>query len=59
MASKSIQEDPTGENFPTGPAIGELAPDFTLPDQFGRLIRFAATRGADRALIIFYRSASW
>ncbi|MCZ7575145.1 MAG: hypothetical protein M5U01_41885 [Ardenticatenaceae bacterium] len=59
MASKLIHEDPTGETFPTGPAIGEPVPDFTLPDQFGNLIRFSAPRGADRALIIFFRSASW
>ena len=51
--------DPIGEDFPTGPAVGERVPDFRLPDQFGNLVRFSDARGTDRALILFYRSASW
>ena len=51
--------DPMDEEFPTGPAVGEPVPDFTLPDQSGTLIRFSAFRGAGRALILFHRSASW
>ena len=51
--------DPVGEDFPTGPAIGEPIPNFTLPDQFGNTIRFSDIRGRDKALILFYRSASW
>jgi len=34
-------------------------PDFTLPDPSGNLVNFAKARGAKRALILFYRSASW
>ena len=51
--------DPTGEDFPTGPAVGEPVPDFTLPDQSGDPVRFSETRGQKRALILFHRSASW
>ena len=51
--------DPTGDDFPTGPAIGEPVPDFTLPDQSGNPIRFSAVRGGNRALILFHLSASW
>jgi hypothetical protein len=28
--------DPSSDDFHSGPGIGELVPDFTLPDQFGR-----------------------
>lgn len=54
-----LNEDPIDGDFPTGPAIGEPAPDFTLPDQSGNHIRFATVRDSHRALILFYRSASW
>jgi peroxiredoxin len=45
--------------FPTGPAIGEPFPDFTLPDQHGNAVTFSATRGGKRAMIVVHRSASW
>ena len=51
--------DPVGEDFPSGPAIGEPVPDFTLPDQFGNSIRFSDVGVGNQALILFYRSASW
>ena len=51
--------DPTDENFPTGPAIGEPVPDFELQDQFGNLTRYSKVRGTSQALILFQRSASW
>ncbi len=51
--------DPIGEDFPTGPAVGEPVPDFALPDQFGNQVRFSDFRGRNRALILFHRSASW
>ena len=51
--------DPTREDFPTGPALGEPVPDFILPDQSGSHVRFSETRGGNRALILFHRSASW
>ena len=46
-------------SFETGPDIGETPPDFTLPDQAGEPVNYAATRGDGKALILFYRSASW
>ena len=51
--------DPVSEDFPTGPAIGEAAPDFALPDHLGTTIRFSEARGQGQALILFFRSASW
>lgn len=51
--------DPVEGEYPTGPEIGEPIPDFTLPDAFGKPVHFAAERGSHKALILFYRSASW
>ncbi len=48
----------TGE-FPTGPEVGEMLPDFTLMDQHGRPVNFGSTRGDDKALVVFHRSARW
>ncbi len=51
--------DPLSEEFPTGPDVGQKVPDFTLPDHSGKLVNFTETRSTRRALILFYRSASW
>jgi peroxiredoxin len=50
---------PTALTFPTGPAIGELFPDFALPDQHGQQVHFTTARGDKRAMIVVHRSASW
>jgi hypothetical protein len=43
----------------TGPAIGEKLPDFTLPDAYGKPLRFHEARGKSRAVLVFFRSAVW
>ncbi|MEM8767236.1 MAG: hypothetical protein AAGE43_07320 [Pseudomonadota bacterium] len=43
----------------TGPEVGERLPDFELPDQTGRRIRFHEDRGEAKAVVVFYRSAVW
>jgi peroxiredoxin len=35
-------------------SIGQVAPDFTLPDQNGRTIHLAAERG-HKVVLVFYR----
>ncbi len=42
-----------------GPAVGELFPDFELPDADGRPVRLHQWRNGRRALVVFYRSAAW
>lgn len=42
-----------------GPRVGERFPDIVLPDQSGQLIDLHRVRGSGRALVVFYRSASW
>ena len=49
---------PTGD-FPPGLAIGEHAPDFTLPNQFGQAVSLHEDRAGSRAAVLFFRSAVW
>ena len=50
---------PAAEGFPTGPDVGELLPDFSLPDQRGTVRRFHKARGDRRAVLIFIRATAW
>lgn len=50
--------DPTGEDFPKGPEVGEQVSEFTLPDQRGNPVGYRPD-GRRKALILFHRSASW
>lgn len=50
---------PDTQDFPQGPAVGESLPDFALLDQHGDSVRYNETRGNDRALVMFHRSARW
>jgi hypothetical protein len=47
------------EGFPTGPEIGEVLPDFTLPSADGRTIRLHEARDGSKAAVMFFRSAVW
>jgi len=42
-----------------GPQIGERFPDVALPDQRGELVDLHSARRGKKALVVFYRSASW
>ena len=56
--SRAARREP-GPDFPTGPALGELLPGFTLPDQNGRDIDFDTDRRDRKAIVVFHRSAYW
>ena len=43
----------------TGPGVGEVAPDFALPDQHGRAVTLSGVLRESRALLVFHRSARW
>ena len=47
------------ETFDPGVKIGEMAPDFRLPDQNGVLQDFDSLKGEDGLAILFFRSADW
>ena len=48
---------PAGQS--PGPSVGDLLPDFELPDAHGKRIRFQADREGLPAVVVFYRSAVW
>jgi hypothetical protein len=48
---------PSGHS--TGPEVGDLLPDFELPDAKGRRLRLHEDRAGDRAVLVFFRSAVW
>ncbi len=42
-----------------GPQVGEVVPDFSLPDQTGTTQTLTSIMGPKGALLVFYRSADW
>lgn len=42
-----------------GPQIGERVPDFSLPDQVGRMRTLESIMGPRGAMLVFIRSADW
>lgn len=42
-----------------GPAVGTVAPAFTLPDQNGQPHSLQSLIGDGGAIVVFYRSADW
>lgn len=48
---------PAGQ--PTGPEVGELLPNFELPNAGGIPLRFHEHRAGSRAALVFFRSAVW
>jgi cytochrome oxidase Cu insertion factor (SCO1/SenC/PrrC family) len=42
-----------------GPQVGEQVPDFSLPDQNGRVWTRDSILGPNGALVLFHRSADW
>lgn len=42
-----------------GPQVGEVVPDFSLPDQTGKTRTLTSIMGPKGAMLVFYRSADW
>ena len=42
-----------------GPQLGEVVPDFRLPDQRGTLQTLESIMGPNGAMLVFHRSADW
>ena len=42
-----------------GPQIGEIVPEFSLPDQFGEIWTRESIMGDNGAMLVFIRSAEW
>ncbi|MGG5171488.1 peroxiredoxin [Pseudarthrobacter sp. J1738] len=46
-------QSPASRDFSKAPAVGEVAPDFELVNQFGEPVRLSALRGAP-VVVVFY-----
>ncbi len=42
-----------------GPQVGQQVPEFTLPDQNGKVSTLQSIMGPKGAMLVFYRSADW
>lgn len=42
-----------------GPQVGEIVPDFSAVDQFGRTQTLTSIMGPNGAMLFFNRSADW
>ena len=42
-----------------GPQVGQRVPDFSLPDQAGRVRTLESIMGPRGAMLVFLRSADW
>ena len=53
------RRDPVGDDFPTGPELGERFPDVIGVDQWGTAIDVHDRRGTKPLVFVFFRSAVW
>ncbi len=58
-ASHPGRRYPASAEFPTGPEVGERLPEFSLPNQDGRIVDYHADRADSKSIVVFYRSAVW
>lgn len=42
-----------------GPQVGQIVPDFSLPDQHGEIWTRESIMGPNGAMLVFIRSADW
>ena len=62
FAVASGQENPSSSHAAApavGLEIGQQAPAFTLPDQFGHVQSNETLKGSKGTVLLFFRSADW
>ncbi len=57
--SQAMQSRTPIEVASLGPQVGERVPDFSLPDQNGRVWTRDSILGPNGAIVLFHRSANW
>ena len=57
--SQAMQSRTPIEVASLGPQVGEQVPDFSLPDQNGRVWTRDSILGPNGAIVLFHRSARW
>ena len=59
VPAEAAQERTPVDVASLGPQIGEIVPDFSLPDQNGRIRTRDSILGPNGAILLFHRSADW
>lgn len=59
VAPNAMQSSTAIDVSELGPQVGELVPDFSLPDQNGTVRTRDSILGPNGALLLFHRSADW
>src|SRR5260221_1115100 len=57
--AQSSSVTPTVDIQALGPQVGQMLPDFGLPDQSGHERTFRSIVGPNGAVVVFFRSADW
>ncbi len=57
--SQAMQSRTPIEVASLGPQVGEQVPEFSLPDQNGRVWTRDSILGPNGAILLFHRSANW
>ena len=58
----ATQTSPGGQSVDVdrlGPQVGEIVPEFSAVDQFGRTQTLESIMGPNGAMLVFNRSADW
>lgn len=55
----AAQQPPAIDLETVGPKVGDVVPDFELPDQHGTPRKLSSLLGREGAMLVFYRSADW
>lgn len=59
-AASAQAPDPTQIDVSAlGPQVGEIVPEFSLPDQYGDIRTRESIMGDKGAMLVFIRSADW
>ena len=56
MSGAGVETSPAREPIAgsPGPEVGQIAPDFSLPDQHGQVAKLSALRGKKNVVLVFY-----
>ena len=58
-SASTAQERQAIEVAALGPQVGELVPQFSLPDQNGQIQTLDSIKGPNGTMLLFHRSADW
>lgn len=56
---RPAMRNPENDEFPTGPAVGDLLPEFTLLDQRGESVTVSVAGTKNTVYLVFIRATVW